>query len=47
VSRLIYTIVVDTDYTYDLEAVIEVGLDECGLPEDSFKIVSIKLERMQ
>lgn len=43
--RLWYRIEVDDkDAGYDLEAILEIGLDSCGLSSDDFEIVAIEVE---
>lgn len=34
----------DKDGTYDLEAILDIGVEACGLSSDDFEIVAVEAE---
>lgn len=34
----------DKDGTYDFEAILEIGMDSCGLSSDDFEILAVEVE---
>lgn len=44
-SKLWYRIEVDDkDGTYDLEAILDIGMEACDLSSDDFEIIGIEVE---